>query len=201
MWNFLPSDLSPTSPFCFLLLLLSLCFWTFTSAKILLLPLFFVTQHQILFKSRSISLGMQFVQKSHTLACIDILNTIEALRNIFANPMTSDAGRHHMAHPHSFVGLNHMTEVSTKVLAVLRDMHSLSEEKILFFEVYEKDITSSLVLMRDMLEKCLHQVPNHFGVYEVHVVYIAYNVVILFCINIKDSPIFIILTHFDVTYY
>lgn len=114
-------------------------------------------------------------QGSQTLTCVQILETIEALRNIFVPTHTRSnvepqTQLHQLSHSYSHsspIRLSHLAEVSTKVLAVLRDIHSLPSEKILFFEVYKKDISACFAMMLDILEKCRQEVPNHFGVFEV----------------------------------
>jgi hypothetical protein len=108
-------------------------------------------------------------EREITLCCVQILNTIEALRNKFASSGTSnDAELQSQPHSHLLpIGLHHLSDVTTKVLTILMDLHSLPEEKVVFFATHEPDISAGLAMMLDILEKCRDEVPNYFGVFEV----------------------------------
>ena len=90
-----------------------------------------------------------------SLLCVRVLEVVEVLRGGVALVNGEEVGS----------GL--LKEVMASVLSVLKALSSLSEEKMMFFEVYENEVTAGLEMMLDILEKCRDRVPNHFGVYEV----------------------------------
>ena len=98
---------------------------------------------------------MSDCEKRMSLLCVQILDVIENIRG-----WEGDVGEEQ-------VGGRLLKESSRSVLSVLKSLSTLSEENLVFYEKYEKEVKSALVMMYDILVKCRDRVPNHFGIYEV----------------------------------
>ena len=114
---------------------------------------------------------MSDCEKRMSLLCVQILDVIENIRG-----WVGDVGEEQ-------VGGRLLKESSRSVLSVLKSLSTLSEENLVFYEKYEKEVKSALVMMYDILVKCRDRVPNHFGIYEVEHIYYM-NVYFISCCSL-----------------